>query len=366
MLKTFPILYAKNKNGVWKQWSISVNVVHEGVVITTEHGQYQGKKITDTQTITENKRGYDSLYDQALHNAQSKWNYKHQRQGYKTTMDDDNDDKQTSSSTMTLKPMLAKTYDNCKHLMFPLFIQPKIDGLRCLATPHGLFSRTGCPFFGLDIIKNVLKKYFEKHEDCVVDGELYSDEMSFEELSGYCRRQKEIPTGKKVFFHVFDVFIYNQIGLGFEKRMRLFPKQTEYVRIVPTMEIGKKEDIHEHLTRFIKDGYEGIILRNKEGHYHAGHRSWDLQKYKLFQEEEFTIVGFTEGKGREKGMVIWECLTQEGKPFHVRPEGTHTTRKQMFQNAEDYIGKKLTVVFQEYTQDKIPRFPVAKAIRERY
>jgi DNA ligase-1 len=354
--KQFQVLYGKNKNGVWKEWKISVKKVGDFPIIETQHGQLGGKLITETQAITKEKKGYDTLWDQAVFTAQSKWNHKHNRENYKTTMDEE--------TTQKISPMLAKTFDNGKHLKFPLYIQPKIDGLRCLASPEGLYSRTGCPFLGLQSIQNDLKKYFEKNKGCVVDGELYSDEMPFEELSGYCRRHKTIPSGKKVVYNVFDVITPDK--MGFEDRLSLFPQETENISLVPTMEIGNKEEIETNLKEFIQDGYEGIILRNKEGVYRMGHRSWDLQKYKLFQEEEFIITGYTEGTGREKGLVIWECQTQEGKTFRVRPEGDHETRKEIFKKANECIGKKLTVVFQEYTKDHIPRFPVAKAIREEY
>ena len=355
----FPTLYAKNKKGAWKEWKISVYQNMNGnPQIETQHGLFRGKMITDILTITETKRGHASLWDQAVSTAQSKWNHKHNREHYQTSMEEGN------GTTTTILPMLAKTFEGGKHLKFPLYIQPKIDGLRCLAHPHGMFSRTGCPFLGMDAIQKELKTYFQEHENCVVDGELYSNEMPFEELSGYCRRQKEIPVGKKVVFHVFDVIPPGE--MRFEDRFRLLPPETEHIRRVPTALIHSREQIEENLKRFVGQGYEGIILRNADGVYRTGHRSSDLQKYKLFQEEEFAIVGFAEGKGREKGLVVWECQTQEGKTFHARPEGDHGTRRDMFRDAASCIGKKLTVVFQEYTKDGIPRFPVAKALREKY
>lgn len=362
MLKEFPTLFAKNKNGVWKQWKICVEMGDNAMPrIETQHGQLEGKKITETQIVLKAKRGYASLWDQAVFTAQSKWNHKHNRENYQTSMEEQD---QKPLPNKPFSPMLAKTFDNGKHLHYPLYIQPKIDGLRCLAHPFGLFSRTGCPFLGLNAIQNDLKTYFLEREGYVVDGELYSDEMPFEELSGYCRRQKEIPSGKNVVFHVFDVI--PPTDMAFEERIHRFPKQTEQIRWVPTRQIEKPEQIEENLKKFVEEGYEGIILRNQDGVYHKGHRSWDLQKYKLFQEEEFEITGFTEGTGREKGLVIWECQTVQGKIFHVRPEGDHDRRRDLFQNANTYLGKKLTVVFQEYTKDNIPRFPVAKAFREKY
>lgn len=359
-----PTLYAKNKNGIWKEWKISVERDKNDVVrLETQYGQLDGKKVMDVQAVLTLKRNQTSLWDQAIAMAQSKWKHKHEREGYQETM------QETSlSTTKKIKPMLAKTFEQGgKHLKFPLLTQPKLDGLRCLAQGEDgeviLYSRTGCVFQGFQKIKEELKPYFQQHPRHVVDGELYSEEIPFEELSGYCRRQKEPPNSDHVRFHVFDVAVE---GMGFEQRMTLFPKETQHIVLVPTQPASKLEEIHTQLQDHLHDGYEGIMLRNREGLYLNGYRSWDLQKYKLFQEEEFVITGFMEGTGREKGMVIWQCQTKEGKLFHVRPQGTHSTRKELFQEASEYVGEKLTVVFQEYTQDKIPRFPVAKAIRKDY
>ena len=104
-------------------------------------------------------------------------------------------------------------------------------------------------------------------------------------------------------------------------------------------------------------------MRNLDAPYEIKKRSYDLQKYKEFQDAEFEIIGFHEGKGDEKGLVIWDCKTKTNKHFAVRPRGTREYRAKLFEEADKYIGKKLTVMFQEYTGDLIPRFPVGKAIR---
>ena len=95
-----------------------------------------------------------------------------------------------------------------------------------------------------------------------------------------------------------------------------------------------------------------------------GHRSADLQKYKEFKDDEYKIVGFKEGDGIEKGCVIWVCETKDHKTFSVRPRGTHEQRAEAFKSASKAVGKKLTVRFQELTEDGIPRFPVGLAIRD--
>ena len=82
-------------------------------------------------------------------------------------------------------------------------------------------------------------------------------------------------------------------------------------------------------------------------------------------EEEFKIIGFTEGEV-EKGLVIWIVELPNKKTCNVVPLGTTEYRKDLYKNAEKYIGSLLTVIFQEYTNDGIPRFPVGKGIRDIY
>lgn len=101
-----------------------------------------------------------------------------------------------------------------------------------------------------------------------------------------------------------------------------------------------------------------MIIRNFEGKYDLKNRSKNLQKYKKFDDDEFKIIGFTEGTGIEDGLVIWICETKEGKTFQVRPKGTHEERRKLFKDAKKYTGKPLTVRFFGYTDDGIPRFPI--------
>jgi len=131
-----------------------------------------------------------------------------------------------------------------------------------------------------------------------------------------------------------------------------------------TDECATSEDVKRLHADYVAEGYEGLILRNKAGLYTVDHRSKDLQKYKEFLDEEFVVTGFTVGVGVEAGCVLWTCQTAEGKEFSCRPKGTHESRQEAVATAAAQIGKKLTVRFQEWTDDKKPRFPVGLAIRD--
>jgi ATP-dependent DNA ligase len=139
----------------------------------------------------------------------------------------------------------------------------------------------------------------------------------------------------------------------------------KHLVLVKTDLCESEDRMKELHAQYVAEAYEGIMLRNKDGAYKNA-RSIDLQKYKEFIDEEFEIVGYKEGEGVESGCVLWVCKTKEGKTFNCRPRGTREERETQYSNGDSYIGKKLTVKFQEWSDDKIPRFPVGIAFREEY
>ena len=115
---------------------------------------------------------------------------------------------------------------------------------------------------------------------------------------------------------------------------------------------------------FLEQGYEGAIIRECTSIYDQGNRSNYLVKYKKFQDEEFEIVGYKEGKGKDTGTIILRCINVNGIEFDCDLEGTFEYRKSLLSQGDTFIGKKLTIKFQEYTDDMIPRFPTGVNIRD--
>ena len=138
----------------------------------------------------------------------------------------------------------------------------------------------------------------------------------------------------------------------------------KYLSLVENIGVDNEAQIHEAQRKFVEEGYEGAMVRNLKGAYAIGKRSPDLQKVKTFLDGEYEIVGFSEATGNDAGTVIWECKTLEGLTFRARPRGTREARTEQYQNGNDYIGKQLTVRYQELTDDGVPRFPVGITIRD--
>jgi DNA ligase-1 len=136
--------------------------------------------------------------------------------------------------------------------------------------------------------------------------------------------------------------------------------------LVPTFLINDLNDLRTQFQGCIQKGYEGLIIRSVKGRYRQNYRSPDLLKYKEFLEDEFIITDCKEGEGREKGSVIWVCETTAGHTFAVRPKGSLEHRRALYTNAKKHIGQYITVIYQELTEQGIPRFPVGKEIRDIY
>jgi len=76
--------------------------------------------------------------------------------------------------------------------------------------------------------------------------------------------------------------------------------------------------------------------------------------------ERFTDIRVEDLKN---GTAIWIC--QVGShTFSVRPEGTLEVRRKFLQDQGNYIGKQLTVRYQNLTTLGIPRFPVGVVVRD--
>ncbi len=123
--------------------------------------------------------------------------------------------------------------------------------------------------------------------------------------------------------------------------------------------------IEQKLTEYIGNKYEGLIIRNSSGLYEKESRSKYLLKYKLYDDNEYKIINFSQGEGTEAGCVIWKCITPCGYSFDVRPSGSFEERKILYKNGKDYINKLLTVRhFGFLEKTDIPRIGVGVAIRD--
>ena len=385
-IPNFPQLYVINNNKVY-EWSIKIEPKENDIFsIVTTHGQQNGKQIVHTSDITEGKAKRTTL-EQATLEATRKWKNKNEKELYV-----ENIKNLESESSIIVRPMLANTFSfdlyskksRAFKISFPAYVQRKYDGIRCISYMKDgnvvLESRKGVPFQNFQVLKEQLKNLFKKlPEKFYFDGELYTDKLDFEVISGLIRLHEKTCTKEdinlinKIEYHVYDFIDIDQIDMVYKKRYDFLTKffndhvnNSSLIKSVETFIAKKLEDVKAFHDDFVKNGFEGVMIRDMEGVYEINKRSKYLQKFKEFMEEEFKIVGFHEGSSDEKGSVVWDCITKDDKTFAVRPKGTFESRKKLYDDGKKYIGKLLTVIFQEYTSDGVPRFPTGKGIRDIY
>ena len=355
----FDTLYKIDNKGKIREWDIIVKDNHGLATIEVTHGAQNGQKQTKITTITKGKNlgksNETTPYSQACLEAKSKWE-KQRDKGYDTVISD-----------RVFRPMLAHNYkDHKKKLSFPCYVQPKLDGLRCIIEWDSIkhypvaYSRKGIAWKTVDHILDSVYHFLSNNKDIILDGELFTTELSFQEICSAVKRDKVSDLTKYIEFHCYDLYLKNKPEATFEERYQLIPKDNKYLTIVETDDCVDELDIQIYHDSFLEKEYEGSILRNRKGVYKVDGRSYDLLKYKDFQDAEFEIVGKELDSNNE---CVFLCLDKTlNEYFKCKPDGTHEERVNYYN--DDNIGKMLTVKFFEKTNKGLPRFPVGKIIRD--
>ena len=387
LYKEYPPIFGKDKSGKTRVWNATVFSSPTNTALSViQHGIYDGKLQVDTRQYTEGKnigkKNETTPLQQCVAEIEKKRKDKIEKEGYSETFPGR---ESTASSSQQIGkkifPMLANKYEPSSSsrkrggIVFPCFVQPKLDGLRCVVylvngTPT-YQSRTGGAFMVLQHLDDAILQILSQNPTLVLDGELYTRQIPFEELAGIIKKKTLTEADKQkircVQYHVYDLVVPD---VPFRERLsalqQTVPSNISSVTPVLTYLANTATDFKEKFSEYVAQGYEGIMLRNTEGLYQENYRSNDLMKYKEFFENEYKIVDFKEAVGRDAGTVIWECETQEGRRFSVRPRGTQEARREWFCKAPSLVGKQLTVIFQELSEMGVPRFPVGKAIRDGY
>ena len=275
---------------------------------------------------------------------------------------------------MRKKPMLAypvsdKPIDYNK----PVFIQPKLDGVRCLIQYDDgkvtAYSRTGKIWQNIEHITLNLYRFFDKHPNVILDGELYNHDFrnDFESIISMVRKQKPTTEDRSksrdnVQFHCYD--IVDEV-LTFDMRTH-FIKQSvpsSYcVKHVNTMHVYDDSDAKHHHGLHLIDGYEGSIVRTNDTY--ACKRSHNLRKFKDFQDAEAKIEGWVEGKGKRTGTIgKFLAIDANGVRFGMPVMANYKYLQDNFKLMQGYVGKIATFTYFEKTKIGSYRHPLFKCIR---
>jgi len=273
-----------------------------------------------------------------------------------------------------IKPMLAhKVNDNKIDFSEKVFIQPKLDGVRCIFTKDGAYSRTGKKFYNLRHIELRLENFFKLHPFTVLDGELYNHALrdDFEQIISLVRKQKPTDEDRRNAQHLIQYHVYDCIAEGpdYNERLNWLKSQRKLFNnvVIPveTLHVYSYRDATETHKLFLKEGYEGSILRLNRPYEQK--RSYNLMKFKDFSDDEATIIGYEAGKGKRAGTLgKFFMIDDKGVEFGC-PPGKGFNYKDLadiLNNVHDYVGKRATFTYFERTKAGSYRHPQFKCIRD--
>ena len=283
---------------------------------------------------------------------------------------------------MRKKPMLAypvstKPIDYSK----PVFIQPKLDGVRCViqyekvnsfAGEVKAYSRTGKEWKNINHILTDLVPFFKKYPNIILDGELYNHDLKndFEQIISLVRRQKPddidmLESADMVQFHCYDIIdeelLYDQRNEFINQSLMLLG---DSIHIVDTNRVFKHEEaLNIHHDANLANGYEGSILRANDV-YKCG-RSWSLRKFKDFHDSEALLLDWVEGVGKRTG-TIGKFMAQDmdGNMFGMPVMDKFKYLQDNFEEMKTWVGKIATFTYFERTKAGSYRHPLFKCIRD--
>lgn len=402
------MLFSRTSTGDIQQWQIEI----EGNKFRTHSGKVGGKIVIAKWTITEGKNigrsNQTSPEEQALVEAQAKWQKKHDS-GYRESTDDIDDIGFT-------EPMLAHNWDDYgSEAVYPLYCQPKLDGIRCIIRADGMWSRKGKLFVSAPHIFETLKPLFDANPSLILDGELYCNKFAndFDKVCSVIRKTKPDATDLAYSREVMQYWIYDMpsdpgvFSVRSENLRKLLTPYTatNMVVVLETHKVGCEQELTDLYEKWIDEGYEGQIIRTDATYEFK--RTKRLLKRKEFQDREYKILDIVEGEGNRtgtagymvfksgrgivnagdpsprtgdyrctkchfiralsKGNTIPQCSCGNDKwedIFRSNIKGNMDKLKDILNRKAELIGQEATIKFFRLTPDGIPRFPYVTTIRD--
>lgn len=355
------MIYKRNVDGSIQVWEVEVM----GDKYCTTTGKLGGKMIVSawTKCFPKNigKKNETSGNVQAFKEAMALQTKKLEREYHDYVNDID--------TSRFFKPMLATKWENRKSkAKFPVFCQPKLDGIRCIARKDGLWTRQGKKITACPHIEKELASFFSQYPVTILDGELYNHSLKddFNQITSIVRKQKPTVADFKkakelIQYHIYDLPNEEGFKSRFEwlkyHMFNLLPDETSYIILVDEYECRSVGVLDLWYDFYLKDGYEGQIIRIDAPYEQK--RSNNLIKRKEFIDDEFEVLRIEEGKGNWAGyakrIVLIDPKSQN--EFGAGVKGNKEFCKKLLeQNPPPEVA---TIRYFSLTPDGVPRFPVA-------
>lgn len=370
-----PMLYKRTSTKKIQTWEIEVSGTEgQRCGFRTISGQLDGKQVTSEWTWCEPKNvgrsNETTSYQQTMLEAKSAWQKKKDT-GYTEIIDD------VDTAVTYVKPMLAKEYGEHKHkLVYPVFAQPKLDGMRAITAVSTMTSRNGKPIISAPHIPLALARVWREYPDLVFDGELYADKFKedFNKIISLAKKTKPTVDDLNESVEHLQYWIYDLVipGMSFDERYNMLLTVFNQFRLmehpslvlVQTVRVANEGFLNICYEQWLEQGMEGQMVRVRDAEY-QNKRTADLLKRKEFKEDEFHILDVEEGIGNKSGMAGNVVLVlPDGRTFSANVMGGVEFSRELLIRKAEAIGKLATIKFFNYTPDGIPRFPHMKSIRD--
>lgn len=251
-------------------------------------------------------------------------------------------------------------------LQFPVWAEPKYDGIRTIAVydvQEGLrfFSRYGREFENYPKIKKAIEARYNELGNMMLDGEVFGE--TFDDVTEVAHT-KSGKDDSKLQYRVWDCMLIEEFRKRTCKRP-LWERQKMLAEALvgcdarvqqsPGCLIQSEEQLMQVFAQVRGDGYEGLILKPLDSQY-SYRRSKDWIKVKEMLTGEYEVIGFVVGKGKYAkvlGALQVEVEFNGGKTVVEVGSGfTDAQRKEIWKNKKKYQGKIVEVKFQEKTKLK--------------
>lgn len=264
-----------------------------------------------------------------------------------------------------------------------LYLDRKYDGMRCIAHVNEGDVLLKSRDFN-DIMKTTngavkhIKEQMSKFPNGIYDGELFNMELgSFQkQMKAVKKYRKDI--SEKIDYNIYDMIsddvfdvrktkIDNIITIANQPNIKKV--ETRYYQVVDE-DINNTYDYIKSLhDQYVKEGYEGLMIRVSNCPYEMNKRSFGLLKLKVFFDTAAKIIRIEpQDSDPQKGQPVCEVLIAEdglivGKKFKTGLAVDHDEQYDMMKNPNEYIGKIAEIRHFGGTDDGVPRHPYYHGIR---
>lgn len=348
-----PNLYTRDSLGNVRVWYME----QDGDKYRTISGLLDGEKVTSEWTVAKpknvGKKNETTGEQQAAAEVESRYK-KQKKTGYSEDVND-------IDKPQYVEPMLAKLYrdyhDEIDLSKGEWLLQIKYNGMRCVATKDGLFTRKGERYLSVPHIEEALKPFFEIHPEAVLDGELFNHGLrqSLNEISKLVRKTVHITDADlRRSRELVHYYIYDGYGFGLDKEHPYHERKQwidshvvgkyAHVAKVDDFHLQGKTDLDRHYQSLVDEGHEGAILRHR-GMKYENKRSKNLLKVKPEDDDEGEIVDIMEGEGNWSGTGKVLKMRWKGKEFNATFKGTREEAIQFLKDKNKWVGRTVTFLY---------------------